>query len=139
MKWDDAAKARLRAMDMMGYSSAEIAAEFGVTKNSVIGARNRMRHELGRRMATRGPERETVRAPKSRFQPVKIPEGAHPFVRLLYREMNRQRTSIPDVADRSGVSMNTIRTWRHSQPVLPNLEACFNVLGKTLVVKEAVE
>lgn len=67
-----------------------------------------------------------------------IPTNTHPIVRDLFREMNRQQTTITEVADRSGICRETISGWRYSRmPRLDLIDAAFNVLGKRLVVKEA--
>lgn len=71
---------------------------------------------------------------------VAVPEDVHPLVRKLFVEMNRQKTTIKELSLRSGVGVQTISGWRYSyMPRLDTLDACFNALGKTLVVKETAE
>lgn len=61
-----------------------------------------------------------------------------PIVRRLLAEMNVQRVSYFQMAKRVGLHERTIKNWRQglSGPSAGNLEACFNVLGLTLTVKE---
>lgn len=67
------------------------------------------------------------------FRRHKIPNGVHPLVKTLFREMNRQHLGMLDMSERSGVNRNTINDWkRRSIPSIHNLEACYNVLGLTL-------
>lgn len=64
------------------------------------------------------------------FRRLSIPAHAHPLVRLLFTEMNKQQIGVLDVAERSGVNKNTITGWRlKSVPNIANLAACFSVLG----------
>lgn len=66
-----------------------------------------------------------------------VPAGAHPLVRRLFEEMNRQQCGVLDMAERSGINKNTFRSWRtRAMPRVADLEACFNVLGFDIVVKE---
>ena len=72
------------------------------------------------------------------FRRPSIPEHAHPLVRRLFEEMNEQRVGIIDLCDRAGVSRHTLKGWRKSHaPEIHNLEACYGVLGKALVVRNA--
>lgn len=71
-----------------------------------------------------------------RFVRVKRPEHAHPLVHRLFDEMNRQRIGMGDMAERSGVAIGTIETWRTKRcPTLVNIEACFGVLGMEMLVR----
>ena len=64
------------------------------------------------------------------FHRLSIPTNTHPLVKLLFIEMNEQQIGLLDMAERSGVSKNTICAWkRRVVPNLVNLDACFNVLG----------
>ena len=68
------------------------------------------------------------------FRRHRTPERAHPLVRRLFDEMNHQCIGVLDLADRSGLNKNTISDWRyHTIPNVANLEACYNVLGMTLM------
>jgi lambda repressor-like predicted transcriptional regulator len=69
-----------------------------------------------------------------------IPKHAHPLVRRLILELNRQSTTMQELAERSGVHLRTIQTWRHKNlPKIDLLEACFNTLGMRLIVQEIDE
>lgn len=63
-----------------------------------------------------------------------LPAHAHPLVKVLIAEMNRQRMSMHRLAEVSGVPRQTLYGWRRrSTPNVANLEAAFGVLGMTLV------
>lgn len=50
--------------------------------------------------------------------------------------MNEQRVSQEDVAERAGVSSSGMRKWRNCRvPNILDLEACLNVLGLELTVR----
>lgn len=69
-----------------------------------------------------------------------IPKHAHPLVRRLIVELNRQDTTMHELAARSGVHMRTIQSWRHKTlPKVDLLEACFTALGYRLRVEEIPE
>jgi transcriptional regulator with XRE-family HTH domain len=73
-----------------------------------------------------------------RFQQTKQPEpGAHPLIHFLWKEMNAQRVSQEDVAERSGVSSGAMRKWRRGSrsPNLCDVEACLNVLGYEITTR----
>ena len=64
------------------------------------------------------------------FKLLNIPERAHPMVRSLFQEMNRQQIGLLDMAERSGINKNTLKDWRtRTVPTVDNLEACLTVLG----------
>lgn len=70
------------------------------------------------------------------FRPVLVPDKAHPLVRRLFEEMNRQQLGVLDLAERAGVNKNTLRDWRtRTVPTIDNLEACLNVLGLELTTR----
>lgn len=70
-----------------------------------------------------------------RFRRVLVPRKAHPLVRQLFVEMNRERIGLSDVAERAGVAITTFKGWRtRHTPRVADLEACYNVLGLTLTV-----
>jgi hypothetical protein len=79
------------------------------------------------------------RQSRSRFRGrMSVPKHAHPAVRKLFAEMNRQRTTIDEVAERSGLSTAGISEWRYRRmPKIDTLEAALNVLGFELCVREA--
>ncbi|MEN6400649.1 MAG: hypothetical protein ABFD94_01790 [Armatimonadia bacterium] len=68
-----------------------------------------------------------------RFRRLTIPAHAHPLVRKLFEEMNREQIGVLDMAERSGVNPNTLKDWRtRSTLAIDNLDACYNVLKLTL-------
>lgn len=70
-----------------------------------------------------------------RFRPHSIPEHAHPMMKRLLVEMNRQQCTYQTMNERTGLHQDTIRRWRDkSVPKVDDLEACFNVLGFRLAV-----
>lgn len=76
-----------------------------------------------------------MKPPRS-YRRMTIPEKAHPLVRRLYVEMNRQRTNPRDVEDRAGLGQFTINQWRTKRsPDINAITAALNVLGLRLCVK----
>ena len=74
------------------------------------------------------------------FRRLTIPERCHPLVRELWKGMNYNRITIRDVAERAGVAEKTVKSWRTQRsPNLTNLDACLNVLGLKLIVKERAD
>ncbi len=72
-----------------------------------------------------------------RFRRLPIPTHAHPLVRKLFEEMNYQRIGVTDLAERAGLALGTFKGWRTRHcPRIVELEACFNVLGKELAVRD---
>lgn len=73
------------------------------------------------------------------FRSLKRPTNALPQVVVLLDEMNRQRIGVRDMADRTGIAFRTIERWfwMRANPSVANLEACFNVLGRTLTPRVA--
>lgn len=65
-----------------------------------------------------------------------VPIHAHPLVRRLFEEMNRQMTTVSEVADRAGLRRGTISDWRYRRsPNVADLEAALNVLDLGLTAK----
>lgn len=59
-----------------------------------------------------------------------IPEHAHPLVRRLIEEANRQKTTLTEIANRAGHRRGTLSDWRYRrEPRVGSLVAAFNVLG----------
>ncbi len=58
-----------------------------------------------------------------------------PQIMWMFEEMTRQQVGLYDMSDRSGVSYNTINNWARgvSSAEVRNLEACYNVLGFSLM------
>lgn len=77
------------------------------------------------------------RQSRSRFRGrMSIPKHVHPVVAKLFREMNQQRTTLGEVAERSGLSVTCLSDWRYRKmPTVANLDAAFNALGLTLTVR----
>lgn len=72
-----------------------------------------------------------------KFRTLTIPEKAHPLIRRLFVEMNKNRIGLIDVSKRAGISCNTIKAWRTQRtPNIADLAACYGVLGLELVPKE---
>ena len=68
------------------------------------------------------------------------PVRAHPLVRALYDEMNRQQIGVLDLSERAGVNPNTLKDWRtRTVPNVANLNACLNVLGLELTIRKVRE
>lgn len=64
---------------------------------------------------------------------LKVPDRAHPLVKVLFEEMNRQKIGLTEMSDRSGYTTQCIKDWRtRYSPNIRSLEACFNVLGYEL-------
>jgi hypothetical protein len=60
---------------------------------------------------------------------ITVPDRAHPLSRLVFAEMQRQGITYVDMADKSGISRETLTAWRvRNVPDLTSLEACFGVL-----------
>lgn len=67
-----------------------------------------------------------------------VPDRAHPLVKFVFREMQKQRATFADVATRAGVGVATIgnlKNARGANPQLGTIEACLNALGFELTVK----
>ena len=65
-----------------------------------------------------------------------VPAHAHPLVRRLIAEMNRQRTTLSEVSDRAGLRRGTVSDWRYRrEPTLSNFVAALNVLDLELVIR----
>lgn len=156
--WTPAREARLKRLWGQGHTADAIARKMDadinlaeqllglrVTKGMVVGKVRRLElpYRRGQTVAKFAPEprqRPPQNAPRIRsridLRPRKglsIPAKAHPLVRALYAEANAQRTSLVEIARRSGVGASVFTSWRTAySPSLHSLEAAFNVLGKTL-------
>lgn len=72
------------------------------------------------------------------FRRLTVAKRAHPLVKRLVDEMNRQQIGLLDMSERSGVNKNTLKDWRtRTVPTVDNLNACFTVLGMELSVRHA--
>lgn len=74
----------------------------------------------------------------TRLKPPAKGRAVHPFVIWMWEEINAQRVSQEDVAERSGISSSAMRKWRVGiqAPSLLAMEAIVNTLGYELVIKE---
>lgn len=67
-----------------------------------------------------------------------VSEGmaVHPIVRWIWQQINDQRASQEDVAERAGINSSTLRKWRDGvrSPRVVELEAVVNVLGYRLKI-----
>lgn len=91
----------------------------------------RIRHESSAR------ERAKIKAPigkpaRARFQKFRLDPVGHPFVRILFAELNAQQCTFPMLAERSGLAKHTFVNWRHHCPKVSDLEAALNVMGLTM-------
>lgn len=60
--------------------------------------------------------------------------SAHPLVVKLFGLMNEQQVQLDTMSDKSGVGTNALTDWRYrTNPNVPNLDACFNVVGFKLI------
>lgn len=65
-----------------------------------------------------------------------VPHHTHPLVRQLFKEMNREMTTLTEVADRAGIRRGTISEWRYRYtPRVSDLDAALNVLGLELCIR----
>lgn len=63
---------------------------------------------------------------------------AHPLVRQLFEEMNRQRATLAEVADRVGIERGSLSSWRWVVvPQLDNFVAAANALGLEVILQPA--
>lgn len=68
---------------------------------------------------------------------LKIPDHVHPLIRRLFCEMSSQQIGVVEMAEKSGIHKDTFRRWRDkSEPRLSDLDACFNVLGYELTIRD---
>lgn len=64
---------------------------------------------------------------------IPVPPHAYPLVRRLVEEANRQKTTLTEIADRTGIRRETLSDWRYRRlPRVDLLEAAANVLGLEL-------
>jgi transcriptional regulator with XRE-family HTH domain len=62
---------------------------------------------------------------------------AHPFVDLIWSEINSRKLSHTDIAKASGVDARTLRRWRDGEtmPAVDLLENVLDTLGFDLIVR----
>ena len=113
----------LRKYDGLTYK--QIANRLNISIGSVAGYARRM----GLSNARVYGQKKKVRLERR----IKDAPNGHPLVRMLIAEMNRQNKRVNALCAEAGVSPGTFAHWRNRHnPELPAIEACFNVLGKTL-------
>lgn len=71
----------------------------------------------------------------SAFRRIPVPTRAHPLIINLVHLMNARQVPITVMCKRAGISINTFQGWRYNgkSPLVPSLEACFNIVGRTLM------
>jgi transcriptional regulator with XRE-family HTH domain len=75
----------------------------------------------------------TKKKPRAWDQVRTIPDGMHPWVELLFREIHEQGLSYATVSERTGISQETFRNWRTGiTPVVDKLEKTLNAVGVEL-------
>ena len=63
-----------------------------------------------------------------------IPKHSHPFVKLLFEQMNDQGIPLDECGRLSGITPSAISGWRKDRnPKIGDIEACLNVMGLKLV------
>lgn len=126
-RWSEQDNARLLDMWSQGYEVKEIARDLGREPKGVSSRIDYLR-KTGRPVPRRMRRGGSYRAVQTR--------SCHPLVKFIYRELERQRATVPAVAARAGVSEYTIRTWaRLYNPRLEPLTAVLGALGYELTVK----
>lgn len=61
----------------------------------------------------------------------------HPLVGVLFDTAQSRGISLKYVAVKAGLNKDAIYDWRNrTNPTVPNLEACLNVLGLELTIRE---
>lgn len=125
-----------------GYTARVLMREFptcglSLTKNSIAGHIHQRRVRLHKKTAPNTPlppprVKDRVNYRIERFQPHALKPVGHPFVAILFKEMNVQQCSYRMMGERSGVNKFTLSNWRTHCPKVSDLEACFNVLGMSM-------
>lgn len=76
-----------------------------------------------------------MRTPNPKHQTCPIAPRAHPLARRFFEIVERQRASLTDVSDRSGLGLATLVKWKYRHaPTVTALEAALNVVGYELRV-----
>ena len=67
--------------------------------------------------------------------------GVHPFVKIIWTDLDFNRHNLSKVSRKSGVHEKTVREWRRAttSPNIRNLEAVLNALGYKLVAEKTNE
>lgn len=71
----------------------------------------------------------------SKFKKKTIPEKAHPLVQSIFDEMNNQKMTYIQLADKAGISFKILERWRTGvTPQLQTLAVVLTALNLTLTV-----
>lgn len=71
----------------------------------------------------------------AKFKPKTIPENAHPLVQSIFDEMNNQKMTYIQLADKAGISFKILERWRTGvTPQLQTLAVVLTALNLTLTV-----
>ena len=136
VNWTSAARVEIVAGYRAGGSVDALAKTQGRSVASVRAALARMGVKR-----VPGPVEHERRSLAARKSPrtVKIPEHVDPLVRRLFVLMRKERLSVREIAERSGVSGGAVWKWKNrSAPVLPLFQAVLGVLGFELkIVRKA--
>ena len=63
-----------------------------------------------------------------------VKDTAHPLVKLLFAEMERQQITLSTLAVKSGIARETISRWRVSGTMtLISIESCLQVVGLSII------
>lgn len=64
-----------------------------------------------------------------------VPLHAHPIVRRIYVEANRQQATLTEIGERAGLDRHQLSRWGHSiDPRLSDVLAALNTLGLTVKI-----
>ncbi len=133
-RWTKQQLTTLKAMYAACHSYVDIAAALGVSKNAVAGQISRIRaRQKAKLKVAKLPRKRKRKDHKLRFKPIRPSPRGNPLFRDLIDEMNKQQVSRRDLCTKAGIAESVFDGWRrHAAPRIDLLEACFNVLGKTL-------
>lgn len=131
--------AELKRLYADGLSYTEIGKEVDRKRNAVASKIRRLKLPTRSGLPRTPPAEYSYRPHKPKPKQPKrkrytYPENTSPLIRFLFDELNRQDMSVMELGVISGVSHVTIYLWRtKSNATIQNLEACFNVLGFTML------
>jgi uncharacterized protein YjcR len=135
----DQQKAELKQLWLAGAHTEDLALQYNVTRHSINAHIGRLVSDSEWAMRRHAPKRRknVVRT----YQALTIPKDAHPLVQRLYILCKQEQISIVQLAEKAGVSVQTINSWRtmRGSPKLIMIEYCFKVLGRRLVDRDIPE
>lgn len=77
-----------------------------------------------------------TRPPGQWLGPIKFDDGIDPVLRVLFKALDKEYTSIPEIARRSGVSPKTIFAWsKGTPPRLTNVRKVLAAMGFSIVLR----